>query len=121
MAVAFGIEERDKVLAFMAKGCAGFVAEHQPVVPVADVVLQPLEGFADGKRVGVFGGRLSNVAGLLRTLAEVVQIVGVELLHFVHETGKGFERNDGGAARTVACARPLGHGGFEGLGFVVEF
>jgi hypothetical protein len=49
-----------------------FLSHHQPVMPVADVVLQLLKHSADGQRRLIFFARLGNITRLLGTLAKSV-------------------------------------------------
>ncbi len=121
MAVTLCIDHRDKVFAVISDRSQRFVGQHQPVMPVADYILQFLECRANGQGVSVFGSGLCDVARLLCAFAEVVQIVGIELLHLMRETDKGFERNQRSAARTTARAAALFDGGREVRCQSIEF
>ena len=109
MTVALRIDQRDKLVLLIAKCGAGFVAQDQLVVPVADFVLQFFQSLADSDRMRVFRCGFGNIPGLLRTFAKIVQIAFIQLLHFVHKSREGFERNYGGAARTAPRPSSLLH------------
>ena len=83
---------RDEFNTMVAERAMRLFGQHQPVVPIADFILQLLEGLANGSGVLIAFCRFGHVAGLLGPFAEIVQIVGIELLHLVGETGKGIER-----------------------------
>lgn len=121
MAIALRIEQSNEFFAFVAKRGARLIGEHQPVVPIADVILQLFQSFADRNRMCVFRRGFGNVAGLLRSFSEVVQAAFIQLLHFVDKPRKGFESHHGSAARATASAPALLNRRFQGACLLVKF
>ena len=97
MLVALLFDERDELKCRIAKGLMSFVGKDQPVVPVADFILEFFERIADALSLSVTAGsQFGDVARLLRALAKIMEIGGVQHLHLCSQTGKCVQRHHGG-------------------------
>ncbi len=56
MAVALRIEQPDQFVALVAQSRACLIGEHEPVVPIANIILQFFKGLPDRNRVRIFCG-----------------------------------------------------------------
>ncbi len=90
--------------------------ENEPVMPIADIILEFFERLGDGFGGSVVCARFGDVASVLRAFAKVVKVGFVELRHLVREAGKGFESDHGCGFRLAArCIGGHGLGGvFKG-------
>ena len=73
----------------------GFIGQHQPVVPVADLILQLLQCLAHLLRLRIaLHSQFGHITGLLRAFAKIVQIAHVKRLHLESQPRKSVQRNN---------------------------
>ena len=95
MALALGLKKAGDLGGLIAEGSVRFFGQNEPVVPVADFVLEFFEGLADLARLEVVvRGEFGDVAGLLGPLAEFMKVAGVEELHLGSQAGEAVEGDD---------------------------
>jgi len=93
--LAFGLNESGEPGSLIAERGVSFAGQDEPVMPVADFVLEFFEGLADLARLEVVvRGEFGDVAGLLGPLAEFMKVAGVEELHLGSQAGEAVEGDD---------------------------
>ncbi len=107
MPVPFRLDQCDKLYRAGAPRSMSLISQHQPVVPVPDLVLQLLQRLAHTSRFAVpAGGQFGDIARLFRSLAKIVQIPRMQRLHLRRQTRKPLESHHRRRLRLPAPQTP---------------